>query len=1210
MWKATSTSRIPLLESAIAASLALGTLLCAPPFALAQDVLGEVRALEMPSAVPYSNSSDREQVAWSQEIRHPGALFVKLHFSRIAIGPSDYITVSDPLHRRMQVYGSADIADLSGPDGLWALSIFGESALVELHAAPGSSGEGVEIDSYGFSDGISPLSICGGQKNFLDMICLNDGVAPDDPNRYNLGRPVALWLNVKPTGTPSDPKQMHLCTAFLVSPKNLMLSAGHCVGESGQDKTTLCNHSEFWFGYEDSQCDPNDDNPLAANVQVFRCGGILDWQLGPDPNGQDWDWTILQLDPDPVTGDDPATKFGWLDVKQADPDSGASLFIIQHPGAQLSPGEPLPVKRYAEGPAGVLASKTSFRHKVDTRGGSSGSPVFDAANKSVVGIHVRGGCDLPDKQANEAQRVTAIWPVLESWLNKQAPISTSDLGIVSACVTDPAKSCVSTVYRKNPWHVQFTVYNKGAKRVDFWTHDVVLVHQETGEYVPLKMKEPGQPIEVGQSIPINQLSDFEFPDQSHKGPWEAKITVRILDKSNPDAHPQNNTMSVKFLVENEPAVTDLEIVSVCTTDELKKACTRTVYTNQPWHILFIAGNNGGKPIPSWNFDIQLLDPTGNVLPLKQQVPGPPLEVGKKEAINWQGPILDSSAKGPWTVVVTGTVKDPTNPDARPGNNQAIWNFGVMNKSDLISDIGLTGACVTIVSPAATGCRAFFDADDFRIYNEQHGKAMKGVETFEEAVLQQGLKECFPAPIGPLPSPAFPNGLEQRNLHIQDNVTPGPSPPSLNPSKNDCALYVIGPGFIGSNSMKVGEDIFLKGLHASLDLIFNEPNHTGVGFKLSRFQGFPSAGWIVTAYNKGDQVIGSFKVPPPTGNEPIKEFFGIWCEQTIGRINIFDQSPDPAPDAIDDIEMWTEGFKACSDSVLTNQPWHIQFGVQNKGEKPVHDWSYYIDLRNQGTGTVIPLKTQVPGPPLEVGEAMVLNWPSEHIFGIEDKGFWEIVVRSVVKDPGNPDSNPANDMVTVKFEVKNETPTATLLSLFQARPVSDGLELRWQFGDPDRVVDAVLDRAEAATGPWAALEAERRIDGSVAVALDRDVAPGRTYWYRLVATMRDGQVAFFGPLSATAGAPLAAFGLARLAPNPSQGPTRVEFTVPRESRVRLSILDLQGRELAVLAEGAHPPGRYQATWSGRTDRGDVPPGLYFVRFQTPEGATVGRLAVTR
>ena len=202
------------------------------------------------------------------------------------------------------------------------------------------------------------------------------------------------------------------------------------------------------------------------------------------------------------------------------------------------------------------------------------------------------------------------------------------------------------------------------------------------------------------------------------------------------------------------------------------------------------------------------------------------------------------------------------------------------------------------------CVAFYDEQQFVAYSESHGKLTKGIETFEEGVIDPGGKNCFPAPLGPGPSPNFPTGLYVTNIIIQDNITPGPNPPNPNPSGDPCALYIIGTGFIGSNSTKVGEDLFLQGIPASLDLIFTEPNHTGVGFDLSRFQGFPGGGWHISVFSKGGEEIGKFDVPGPTATEPFKGFFGVWCSATIGRINIFDQA-GLAPDAIDNIQLWTE-----------------------------------------------------------------------------------------------------------------------------------------------------------------------------------------------------------------------------------------------------------------------------------------------------------------
>jgi len=84
------------------------------------------------------------------------------------------------------------------------------------------------------------------------------------------------------------------------------------------------------------------------------------------------------------------------------------------------------------------------------------------------------------------------------------------------------------------------------------------------------------------------------------------------------------------------------------------------------------------------------------------------------------------------------------------------------------------------------------------------------------------------------------------------------------------------------------------------LVFADPRYTAVGFELSWF--FVQAGWHVSIYNRLGQTIGQFELAGPPGPEPSTSFFGVWCDQTIGRINIFDDA-GPWPDAIDNIQMW-------------------------------------------------------------------------------------------------------------------------------------------------------------------------------------------------------------------------------------------------------------------------------------------------------------------
>ena len=89
-------------------------------------------------------------------------------------------------------------------------------------------------------------------------------------------------------------------------------------------------------------------------------------------------------------------------------------------------------------------------------------------------------------------------------------------------------------------------------------------------------------------------------------------------------------------------------------------------------------------------------------------------------------------------------------------------------------------------------------------------------------------------------------------------------------------------------------------------------------------------------------------------------------------------------------------------------------------------------------------------------------------------------------------------------------------------------------------------------------------------------------------------AAFAVASLVASEPAVPYGLALAParPSPARGTARVEFTLPRAGRARLSVVDLRGREVAVLADGELPAGRHAATWSAGAG-GGARAGLYFV-----------------
>lgn len=77
-----------------------------------------------------------------------------------------------------------------------------------------------------------------------------------------------------------------------------------------------------------------------------------------------------------------------------------------------------------------------------------------------------------------------------------------------------------------------------------------------------------------------------------------------------------------------------------------------------------------------------------------------------------------------------------------------------------------------------------------------------------------------------------------------------------------------------------------------------------------------------------------------------------------------------------------------------------------------------------------------------------------------------------------------------------------------------------------------------------------------------------------------------------------------APNPMRTLGRFAFSLARAGGARLSIVDVQGRTVAVLRDEFLAAGRHETTWAARPGQVPVRPGLYFLRLETA-GPTVGR-----
>ncbi len=86
----------------------------------------------------------------------------------------------------------------------------------------------------------------------------------------------------------------------------------------------------------------------------------------------------------------------------------------------------------------------------------------------------------------------------------------------------------------------------------------------------------------------------------------------------------------------------------------------------------------------------------------------------------------------------------------------------------------------------------------------------------------------------------------------------------------------------------------------------------------------------------------------------------------------------------------------------------------------------------------------------------------------------------------------------------------------------------------------------------------------------------------------------------------AFRLEQNYPNPFNPTTNIVYTVPGQTRVRLTVLDLLGREFAVVVDQLQPAGRYKAVF----DASGLTSGVYFYRLTAGSFVDTGKMVVLK
>lgn len=83
------------------------------------------------------------------------------------------------------------------------------------------------------------------------------------------------------------------------------------------------------------------------------------------------------------------------------------------------------------------------------------------------------------------------------------------------------------------------------------------------------------------------------------------------------------------------------------------------------------------------------------------------------------------------------------------------------------------------------------------------------------------------------------------------------------------------------------------------------------------------------------------------------------------------------------------------------------------------------------------------------------------------------------------------------------------------------------------------------------------------------------------------------------------------PNPVDNFTDIEFTINQPLNLAITIYNLIGEPVKVIAQGKYPKGTHHAQWNAKDEKGNlVPNGIYFYRLESNKGVAIKQLIVLR
>ena len=324
--------------------------------------IGDEVAVQMQTVHPY-NATGQQGVVFEQEFYNKNSSYIKLYFEDFDLNPGDYIEISTHNTGESILYAEkGKIIDQQGTmiSNFWSRILMDEKVTVRLHATSGAnshSGFKITKVAYGYSEAkinalVTGKSICGAD-NKQRIACYGGTI-------FNKSKAVCrLVINGS-----------SLCTGWLLGSQGHIMTNNHCIGNSSDAANT-----DYQFNYQYTNCTGGGGSYTNYSGATFI------------KTSSYYDYTLVKL------ASNPTGTYGYLQLSQSAAGVGRRIYIPQHPGGR--PKE-ISVNTDVGGVNGKSAidqvTTNGLRYYADTEGGSSGSPVIDYYNHSVLAIHNTGGC--------------------------------------------------------------------------------------------------------------------------------------------------------------------------------------------------------------------------------------------------------------------------------------------------------------------------------------------------------------------------------------------------------------------------------------------------------------------------------------------------------------------------------------------------------------------------------------------------------------------------------------------------------------------------------------------------------------------------------------------------------------------------------------------------------------------------------------------------